>query len=40
MDTIFMNSENSKIFNRRRFLLNLTNKVNLRRGEECYFVKS
>ena len=34
MDTIFMNSENSKTSNPHRLLLNLTNKVDLRKGEK------
>ena len=32
MDTIFMNSENSKISDPHRLLLNLTDKVNLMRS--------
>ena len=34
MDTMFMNSENSKTSNPHRLLLNLTNKVDLRKGEK------
>ena len=34
MDTIFMNSENSKTCNRHRLLLNLTDKINLKRGDK------
>ena len=32
MDTIFMNSENSKISDPHRLLLNLTDKINLKRS--------
>ena len=41
MNTIFMNSENSKTSYWHKFLLNLTNKMDLR-GEEkkCCFIKS
>ena len=34
MDTIFMNSENSKTFDPDRLLLNLTNKINLKRSDK------
>ena len=34
MDTIFMNSENSKTSHPHRLLLNLTNKIDLRRVEK------
>ena len=34
MDTIFMNSENSKISDPHRLLLNLTDKINLKRNEK------
>ena len=34
MDTIFMNSENSKRSDRHRLLLNITNKIELRRKDE------
>ena len=33
MDTIFMNSENSKTFNPYKLLLNLTDKINLKRSD-------
>ena len=33
MDTIFMNSENSKTSHPHRLLLNLTNKIDFQRGE-------
>ena len=33
MDTIFMNSENSKTFDSHRLLLNLTDKVKLKRSD-------
>ena len=34
MDTIFMNSENSKTTDPHRLLLNLTDKINLRRSDK------
>ena len=34
MDTIFMNSENSKISDPHRLLLNLTDKLNLKRNDK------
>ena len=34
MDTIFMNSENSKTSNPHRLLLNLLDKINLKRGDK------
>ena len=34
MDTIFMNSKNSKIPDPHRLLLNLTNKINLKRSDK------
>ena len=34
MDTIFMNSKKSKAFYQHRLLLNLTNEIDLQRGEE------
>ena len=34
MDTIFMNSENSKTSKPRALILNLTDKIGLRRGEK------
>ena len=34
MDTVFMNSENSKTSEPYVLILNLTDKVNLRRGEK------
>ena len=34
MDTVFMNSENSKTSELYVLILNLTDKVNLRRGEK------
>ena len=34
MDTIFMNSENSKTSDLHRLLLNLTDKINLRRSDK------
>ena len=40
MDTIFMNSENSKTFDPHRLLLNLTDKINLKRSDISCFNKS
>ena len=34
MNTIFMNSESSKTFNLHRLLLNLTDKIDLRRKDK------
>ena len=34
MDIVFMNSENSKTFHPHRLILNLTDKIDLRRGEK------
>ena len=34
MDTIFMNSENSKTCEPHRLLLNLTDKINLKRSDK------
>ena len=34
MDTIFMNSENSKTSDPHRLLFNLTDKINLRRSDK------
>ena len=38
MDTIFMNSENSKISDPHRLLLNLSDKINLKRSDKCAFI--
>ena len=35
MNTIFINSENSKTPNPHRLLLNLTDKIDLRRKDKC-----
>ena len=35
MDTILMNSENSKISDAHRLLLNLSDKINLKRSDRC-----
>ena len=35
MDTIFVNSENSKTFDPHKLLLNLTDKINLKRSDKC-----
>ena len=41
MNTIFMNSENSKTSDPNRLLFNLTDKIDLRRKENiCCFIKS
>ena len=43
MNTIFMNSENSKTSDPHRLSLNLTDKIDLRRKDEIfcfYFIKS
>ena len=40
MDTIFMNSENSKTFDSHRLLLNFSNKIDLKRVYTRSFVKS
>ena len=40
MDTIFMNSGNSKTSNPHRLLLSLSDKVNSRRSDKCFFIKS
>ena len=34
MDTIFMNSENSKTSNSHRLFLNISDKINLKRSEK------
>ena len=34
MDTLFMNSKNSKIFNGHRLLLNLSDKIDLKRSDK------
>ena len=39
MDTVFMNSENSKTSDPHRLFLNLTEKINLKRSDE-YFALS
>ena len=35
MGTIFMNSENSETSNPHRLLLNLSDKINLKRSDKC-----
>ena len=37
MDTIFMNSKNSKTTDLHRLLLNLIDKIDLRRKGQCFF---
>ena len=39
MDTIFMNSENSKISDSQRLLLNLLDKINLKRSDRYVVFK-
>ena len=39
IDTIFMNSENTKASDLHRLLLNLSDKINLKKGWICYFIK-
>ena len=39
MDTIFMNSENSKTSDSHRLLLNLSDKIDLMREVICCFIK-
>ena len=34
MDTIFMNSENSKVFDPQRLLLNVTDKINFKKSDK------
>ena len=34
MDTVFMNSRNSKIFNLHRLLFNLSDKIDLKRSDK------
>ena len=40
MDTIFLNSENSKTSEPHVFILQLIDKLDLRKGEEYCFIKS
>ena len=40
MDTIFMNSENNKTFDPHRLLLNLTDKINLKRSDKYVAVSN
>ena len=40
MDTIFMNSENSKTAEYHVLVLKLTDKLDLRRSKNCCFIKS
>ena len=40
MDTIFMNSENSKTCDPHRLVLHLLVKINLKIIDKCYFNKS
>ena len=35
MDTIFINSRNRKTFDPHRLLLNLSDKINLKRSDKC-----
>ena len=40
MDTIFMNSKNSKVSEPHLLILKLTDKLHLRRGEKMVFTKA
>ena len=40
MDAIFMNSKNSKTFDHHRVLLNLTDKINLKRSDKCIVISN
>ena len=40
MDTIFISSKNSQTSDPHRLLLNLSDKINLKRIEKCCFIKS
>ena len=40
MDTVFMNSKNSKASDPTRLLLNLSNKINLRKGDKYVALSS
>ena len=42
MDTVFMNSRNGKIYYRYRLLLNLSDKIDLKRSDKniCCFIES
>ena len=40
MDTIFINSKNSKTPDLHRLLLNLTDKIDLRRKGQCFFLSN
>ena len=39
MDTVFMNSENSKTSDRHRLLLNLSDKINFKRSVNVLYIK-
>ena len=40
MNTIFMNSKNSQTFESHKPLLNLSEKIDLKRSDKCFFTKS
>ena len=40
MDTIFMNSENSKTFESQRLLINLKDKIKLKRSDKCIILSN
>ena len=40
MNTVFMNSENSITSHTHKLLLNLIDKIDLRRGKKCCLIKS
>ena len=39
MDTIFMDSKNIKTSDTHRLMLNLSDKINLKRSDQCFFIK-
>ena len=39
MDTIFMDSKNIKTSDPHRLMLNLSDKINLKRSDQCFFIK-
>ena len=40
MDTVFINSENSKTSDHKRLFLNLLDKINFKKSQICHFIKS
>ena len=39
MDTIFMDSKNIKTSDPHRLMLNLSDKINLKRSDQCFCIK-